>query len=224
MDWNNYIPELPSLAHGGHEAGSGQLCAMEMVAFMERLPHSDRPDCTCPVLAEYVRCINDRMPDDRRNDLLPVLPLLTGTVNNELEQKRAEHFAMSMVTKLVPLALRGRITDELVDAMISAPDLESARAAAAAADADAAARAAAAAADADARAAARAAAAAADAAARAAAAAAARAAARAADAAEPHDFWAHAISILVEAIHLDPQIKPAQWDYTRVSELVKEFA
>ena len=237
MEWMNY--QLPNLSEGGHEEGSGELCAMEMVAFMERLPHSDRPECTCPVLAAYVRCLNDRMPDSRRNEIQPILPLLVDTVSPSLEHTRAEYFAMQMVTKLVPIVLDGRIGPELVSAMRDAEALDvacdAARAANAAAyayAADAAYTAANAAANAAAYAYAAADAAyaadadayaAANAAANAAAYAYAYAAADAARAAADHDFWAHAIEILKGAIELDPKIKPAQWEPVRVEELVKEF-
>ncbi len=199
MNWNEMIPELPELDSGAHEETEGKMCAMELVAFMERLPHSDRPPCTCPVLASYVRNLNDPMPNDRRQDLKPVLPFLVGTVNPSLEQARAEHFAMSVATKLVPIAIRPTVGDELADAMASAKGLAQARDAAYAAHAFYAAHASYAAAHAAAHAS--------------------YAAADAAASAANHDFWQHAIDILVEAIQLDPAHKPAQWEYERVREL-----
>jgi hypothetical protein len=62
-EWDQYLKQLPQLESGAHEEGSGSLCAMEMVAYMEREPHSDAPKCTCPVLASYVRTLNDNMSD-----------------------------------------------------------------------------------------------------------------------------------------------------------------
>ena len=222
MNWNDLIPELPRLAAGAHQETEHKVCAMEMVAFMERLPHSDSPECTCPILAEYVRTLNDSMPDDRRNDLLPVLPRLVGTVNPGYQQKRGEYFATKVCTELVPISLRGIVDDELVDAMIGATTLkEMSEAADAAARAAAYAAYAAYAATADAAYAAAAYAAAdaanaADAAARAA-----YAAAYAAYAATGHDFWQHAIDMLIGAIELDPSIEPAKWEETRAREVIE---
>lgn len=92
-DWLDAIPELPQLAAGQHNEGSGQLCAMEMVAFMERLPHSDHPDCTCPTLALVARTLNDMFLDPGRAKLMPVLPLLVDTRNPALEHERQRFHA-----------------------------------------------------------------------------------------------------------------------------------
>ena len=76
---------LPYLSSGKHQEGSHKLCAMELIAYMERLPHSDHPPCTCNVLAAYTLILNDSMDDRSRQSLLPVLPLLVGTVSPEHE-------------------------------------------------------------------------------------------------------------------------------------------
>lgn len=81
--------KLPPLAKGSHKDPSSGLCAMEMVAFMERLPHSDRPECTSPVVAALVIWINDTLMHDERNALLmPMLPRVVGTVAPEFERVR----------------------------------------------------------------------------------------------------------------------------------------
>ena len=98
--------KLPPLMAGKHESAKGGLCAMEMVAFMERLPHSDSPPCTCPVIAAFVRGVNDLLPDERRNELLPYLSRLVGTVAPEYERERAEYLAWAAITIFAPAALR----------------------------------------------------------------------------------------------------------------------
>ena len=138
MNWTQYIPQFPSLAKGSHLPGSHRLCAMELVAYMERLPHSDSPPCTCPVLAAYTRCLNDHIPGEWRNALLPLLPMLVGTVNPALEQERAEFFAMAVVTDLVPNAIEPIIGPEKAERMRRATTLDEARDEARDADADAA--------------------------------------------------------------------------------------
>ena len=205
---------LPKLEQGNHSNVNTGLCAMEMVAFMEGLPHSDEPECTDPGIARYVQVGNDRMSDDLRQTLLlPLIPRLAGTNNPEYAQARAEHFALAAVRRFAPVVCRGKIADELVDAMTGASTLAGARAAARAAAACAA-RAAAAAVRAGARIdAARAARAAADARAAATAAAdarAARAAAAAADAAAYSGLWSLYIDVLIEAIELDPACREAK--------------
>jgi hypothetical protein len=78
---------------------------MEMVAFMERLPHSDSPPCTCPVIAAFVRGINDAMTDAERGRLLPYLPRLVATVSPAHEQARAEYLAWQAIKVFAPIAL-----------------------------------------------------------------------------------------------------------------------
>lgn len=84
---------LPLLAAGSHRTPEAGLCAMEMVAFMERLPHNDSPPCTCRVLTRYVQTLNDALYNPERQRLLPYLPRLVGTndgmsLQRELELQR----------------------------------------------------------------------------------------------------------------------------------------
>ena len=167
---------LPPLSRGNHASPGDGLCAMEMVAFIERLPHSDRPECTCPVLAAYVRRLNDLMPVFERQRLKPLLPRLVGTTSKEHEVARAEYLAMQAVNVFAPIALRAMGLDGHASACANAVTLAEGREAAAAA-----------------------AYAAADAAAYAAAYAAARAAARAAAL-----LWSEALSALEGAIAIGP--------------------
>ncbi len=108
MNWNDEIKNLrlPPLKHGAHSSPEAGVCAMEMVAFLERLPHSDAPECTCPVIAAYVRGINDMLPDGERNRLLPYLPRLVGTVAPQHQQARAEYLTWQAVRVFAPMALR----------------------------------------------------------------------------------------------------------------------
>lgn len=106
-DWLSEIASgrLPALKKGAHANPRDGLCAMELVAYIERLPHSDAPPCTCPVIAAYVRSGNDRMDDTTRQRLLPYLPRLVGTVSPAHEQGRAEALAWAALTVFAPLAL-----------------------------------------------------------------------------------------------------------------------
>jgi hypothetical protein len=96
------------LSKHDHETSEQGLCAMEAVAWLEGLPHSDRPECTCPVIGAYVRSINDLMPDAERQKLIPYLSRLVGTVSKEHERERAEYLAWQALTVFAPAALRAR--------------------------------------------------------------------------------------------------------------------
>lgn len=68
--------------------GEVQLCAMEMVAFMEGEHHTDQPQCVCPTLAHIMITLNDNLHDWQRNVLLPYLPLCVGTRGDGNRQRR----------------------------------------------------------------------------------------------------------------------------------------
>ena len=96
------------LSAGNHPAPDDGLCAMEVVALLDGQPHSDHPRCTCEIIGAFVRGINDNMPDDLRQTLLPILPRLVGTVSEEHEQARHEFFAWQAVRVFAPAALRAK--------------------------------------------------------------------------------------------------------------------
>lgn len=86
------------LSRGAHDRPDEGLCAMEAVALLEGLDHSAHPECTCPVIGAFVRRANDRMPDDRRAILVPLLPRLAGTVASGREADRADWAAWRAAT------------------------------------------------------------------------------------------------------------------------------
>lgn len=131
MSWLDGLETLPKLSVGSHNEGERELCAMELVAFMERLPHSDSPPCTCPVLAAYVRVLNDRMDDATRQLLLPYLPRLVGTVDKAQEAERARRLAMAAVNIFAAMDLEAKGMHGHAKACREASDLDAANAAAA---------------------------------------------------------------------------------------------
>jgi len=81
-----------TLARGSHrppsDGGDGEMCLLEAAAYMAGQPWTDRPKCVCPVLAAYGRSLNDRLPDDRRQDLKPFLPAMLGTAGDGHQETR----------------------------------------------------------------------------------------------------------------------------------------
>lgn len=96
------------LSSGKHASPEDGLCAMEVVAFLDGSPHTDHPRCTCGIIGAFVRAINDNMPDDLRQKLLPFLPRLIGTVVESHEQERHEYFAWQTIRVFAPAALRAQ--------------------------------------------------------------------------------------------------------------------
>lgn len=79
-----------TLKHGSHRAPSKGLCVMEAVAYFAGEPHSDRPQCACPVIAAFLMPWNDALPDDDRQQLKRYIPMVVGTRGDAaLESRRA---------------------------------------------------------------------------------------------------------------------------------------
>jgi hypothetical protein len=93
------------LERGDHPEGDG-VCLLEAVAREAKEPHSDNPQCVCPVIAAYGRILNDIMPDGQRQRLIPFIPrLLASRSTRAVEQKRAYLAADYAVRLFTPLAL-----------------------------------------------------------------------------------------------------------------------
>jgi hypothetical protein len=76
------------LDRGDHDTRNRGVCLMEAVAWWAGEPHTDQPRCVSPVLATFVMSLNDRFPDDRRQRLKPLIPLLPGTAGDGLDERR----------------------------------------------------------------------------------------------------------------------------------------
>jgi hypothetical protein len=77
---------------GSHAEASEKACIMEAVAFVAGEPWSDHPQCSCPVIAAFMRRWNDGIRDDevRTRLLRPLVPRLVGTRSSQdVEMKRA---------------------------------------------------------------------------------------------------------------------------------------
>lgn len=99
---------------------------MELVASLDGGPHTDLPRCTCEIIAGFVRHVNDNMPDEERQKRLPYLPRLIGTVSEELEQARHEHFAWQTIRVFAPAALRDQGYNRFARVLANAETLVSA--------------------------------------------------------------------------------------------------
>jgi hypothetical protein len=71
--------KLPPLLQGMHDRPEKGVCFMEMVAFMERLPHSDHPPCTGLTLCHIAQTCNDLISyQENRNRLIAFVPDFVG--------------------------------------------------------------------------------------------------------------------------------------------------
>ena len=77
-----------TLAKGAHGSRASGVCLMEAVAWWAGKEHTDHPPCVSPVLGTFGRNLNDVLPDDRRQYLRPLIPLLPGTAGDGEDERR----------------------------------------------------------------------------------------------------------------------------------------
>ncbi|MGE3173482.1 MAG: hypothetical protein AB7O97_12730 [Planctomycetota bacterium] len=85
------LNEQYPLRRGAHERRDDGMCAMEMVAWLAGEEHSDEPQCACPVIAAYVRTLNDFLPNDAARDRLlrPLVPKFVNTREPQAARRTA---------------------------------------------------------------------------------------------------------------------------------------
>ena len=139
--------KYPSTFHLRKGAGRGDpangLCFMETAAYIMGEPITDHPECACPVLTSYGIFLNDSMPDDARQRLLPLAVAVAGTRSPDHMKRRVEILgrgAVRIARNVQPPNPDARVSAALdaADAYWNAPSADTAYAAYAAAAAAAA--------------------------------------------------------------------------------------
>ena len=103
-----------TLSRGGHQAGGGEFCVMEAVAFIAGEPWTDHPKCASRVIGAFMRSWNDDLDDDQRQMLKPYVLRLVGTAGTpDQEDRRAFMAADWAVRTYTPVFLRlAGLTDD----------------------------------------------------------------------------------------------------------------
>jgi hypothetical protein len=70
---------FPSIARGRHAGPDDGACLMELASLLAGEPWTDRPGSVHPVLASVARAVNDRVGDDTRTRLAPLVPVMLHT-------------------------------------------------------------------------------------------------------------------------------------------------
>lgn len=88
------VPDgLPSLDAGSHSAGEGKACVMELVSVIAGETWSDQPVTVHPCLAAAAIYINDRLPNEDRHLLLPLVGRFFGTRFREATEPLRAYFS-----------------------------------------------------------------------------------------------------------------------------------
>ena len=96
---------------------------MEWVSIFAGLPFDASPVCTDSVVAAYARALNDVLPDDQRQRLIPFIPRLATTANGCPPYKRALLCADVAVCVFAPAALRAAGLEEWAGKLAGLPEI-----------------------------------------------------------------------------------------------------
>ena len=88
------MPVLSAGAHAGPEDGA---CVMEMVSYLAGEAWTDTPSCTYRPLARAAQVVNDRLRDEDRHLLVPLIGRLFGTTAPVSDAAWARFAAMSVL-------------------------------------------------------------------------------------------------------------------------------
>jgi hypothetical protein len=96
------------LSAGRHRSPSAGACVMELASMLAEEPFSDRSGTVSPVVGAFLRTYNDGVGDGRRQDLIPIAPLIVGSAGSRaLEDERAAR-CLRFARELVVALPRGR--------------------------------------------------------------------------------------------------------------------
>ena len=115
MDWNKILNW--KLLSGSHKfpGPDGGTCINEAAIVAAGFKYhavssaGDCPPCFSRVLSAYAITLNDRLPDDRRQELLmPFVTRLAGTADTpEIERQRFDFIMLGLIQTVLPISLRG---------------------------------------------------------------------------------------------------------------------
>jgi hypothetical protein len=75
---------LPVLGIGRHPDPTAGGCFMEYASLLAGERWTDHPRCTHPALAQLARLVNDAIPADARQTLVPLIPDVVGVVGRDM--------------------------------------------------------------------------------------------------------------------------------------------
>jgi hypothetical protein len=82
------------LSKGKHTSPEAGACVMELASMLASEPISDRPQSVSPPIAAFLRCYNDRLDDERRQDLYEYAAKVVGSVSTpDVECARTRRLA-----------------------------------------------------------------------------------------------------------------------------------
>jgi hypothetical protein len=99
----DFVPDvMPHLSAGRHRNPRRGACFMEFASYLAGERWSDHPACTDRVLAALARGVNDVVLDERRDELVPLIPSVIGLRGND--SRLGLIIALRAATAALPVA------------------------------------------------------------------------------------------------------------------------
>jgi hypothetical protein len=86
------------ITRGRHRSPDEGACVMELASMLAGERFTDRPVCTDPVIAAYLRALNDRLPHRVRQRLVPYAAAVVGTRGTEQDSRRWRDLCLEYAT------------------------------------------------------------------------------------------------------------------------------
>ncbi len=122
------------LSKGAHTVKDGRKCVNEFGAWVAGEAHSDMPRCFTPAGARFMMRLNDRLPDDLRQQLLPLAIEMVGTntgaADDEIRRWMCVEWAVRVAARYWFAEAGRQDWCARVDALATIVDRETARTAA----------------------------------------------------------------------------------------------
>jgi hypothetical protein len=83
------VATLTTLAKGAHDSPDDGMCLLEAVSWIAGERWSDHPSCASVVLGTFGRNLNDALPAETRQQLIPLAPQIVGTAGDGLDETRS---------------------------------------------------------------------------------------------------------------------------------------
>lgn len=100
------IHQTTRLGKGKHATPVEGACVMELASILAGEPFSDRPASVCPVIAGFLRAYNDRIDDERRQDLYRYASEAVGTRAHAGVERARERRCLAWASEMRQQRLR----------------------------------------------------------------------------------------------------------------------
>ncbi|HWA67237.1 MAG TPA: hypothetical protein VG899_12825, partial [Mycobacteriales bacterium] len=112
-----------TLGKGSHTTRDQGVCFMEAVAWYANEQHTDQPACVAYPLRSFGIALNDRLPEDKRQLLKPLIFDVIGTAGDGLDEQRWKLLRSWVTRKALPEWLELAKLDDLAAKARAAVDL-----------------------------------------------------------------------------------------------------